>query len=288
MGVKDIDITHSLSHENKDKLNISNSNLTEKNINNYGCNQQLTNQKNNNKFNDKTTRSEKDLKLQINYKDLQYFISPSSNESRYVQVNGHQKENLFNVKQNSGKIINHDPIINNITDNKNSLKSSLIKNNLFKNTYYSEKESKINFNEKLQNSVKKINILIVDDEQIIRKSEANVIKKFFKKNKVDVQIYEGEDGVEGLYKIYMACMNGIKFDLIITDETMNFMKGTTMSKIIKGLVKDNILYDVKICMITSYESTVAENRDALEILDMIGTKPLSNNLKRLYIQKFFK
>lgn len=120
-------------------------------------------------------------------------------------------------------------------------------------------------------------ILVVDDEKLIRQSEINIIKKFFVRKKLEFKVEECSDGIECIYKIYQSLNKGIKYDLILTDETMNFLKGSTMAKIIKSLVKENVIKDIKIFMITSYESDNIYLKFS-EALERVFTKPLTLNI----------
>ncbi len=104
-----------------------------------------------------------------------------------------------------------------------------------------------------------LKILIVEDEILIRQSQINIIRKFLKRKNILFEITECQDGIECIYKIYEGINNCIKYDLIITDETMNFMKGSFMAKTLKKLIEENVLYDIKIYMVTSYD---AENYKA--------------------------
>jgi CheY-like chemotaxis protein len=123
-----------------------------------------------------------------------------------------------------------------------------------------------------------LRILVVDDEDLIRRSHINIIKKYCKKEKVDMVIEEACDGADCLHKIYMGFLKGIKYDLILTDETMNFMNGGFTAKIIKSLIKKNILKDMKIIMITSYEINIIENSKSCVGIDHVFNKPLNTNI----------
>jgi len=139
-------------------------------------------------------------------------------------------------------------------------------------------ESNININE---GDI--LRILIVDDEKLIRQSQINLIKKYSQKKNILIHIEECEDGIECLYKIYKGLQTGIKYNLIITDETMNFLKGSFMAKIIKKLIAENVIYKIKIIMVTSYG---AENYAHLmgSIIEKVYSKPLSINM----IENIFK
>jgi signal transduction histidine kinase len=125
-------------------------------------------------------------------------------------------------------------------------------------------------------------ILVVDDEKLIRQSEVKIIQKYFKKIDRQVEIIECNDGVECLYQLFKGIQNGTQFDYIITDETMNFMRGSLMAQTVKSLTSDNVLYSIKIFMITSYESSSIIERFG-NIVDGIVTKPLTpENIKRIF------
>jgi len=130
-----------------------------------------------------------------------------------------------------------------------------------------------------------LRILLVDDESFIRRSQINVLKKYCKKEDINVSIDEASDGAECLYKIYQNNLKGSNYDLIFTDETMNFMNGLITGKIIKSLLRDNIINNnLKIIMITSYEASIIENADTNKDIDYVFSKPLSMN----FIDSLFK
>lgn len=121
-----------------------------------------------------------------------------------------------------------------------------------------------------------VRVLIVEDEKLIRNAEFNAIKKFFIRNNANYEIVKCEDGVECLSEIYKGIQNGIRFDYILTDETMNLMRGSLLIKTIESLIHENVLYPIKISMVTSYESsTIINNYGSL--VQNIYTKPLTHD-----------
>jgi len=132
-------------------------------------------------------------------------------------------------------------------------------------------------------------VLLVDDEKLIRESEVSVLKKFSKKNKdkfTEIEIVECIDGVECLFQVWLHLQQGIKFDAIITDQSMNFMRGSLLAQIIKNLIKENVMYDIKIFMVTSYEPHMITNTVGDDLLDDIYTKPLSIDNVRNILKHF--
>jgi signal transduction histidine kinase/CheY-like chemotaxis protein len=121
----------------------------------------------------------------------------------------------------------------------------------------------------------KLNILIVDDEKLIRSSHVSIVKKYFQNLNRAINILECTDGIECLYYIFKGNQQGVKFHYILTDETMQFMRGSMLVENIKSLITDNVLYNIQIYMITSYEISTISNQYSI-LADKIFTKPLSS------------
>jgi CheY-like chemotaxis protein len=132
-------------------------------------------------------------------------------------------------------------------------------------------------------NIQSVRILVVDDEKFIRKSDFLQIKKFFKNNPTfKFEVTECCDGIDCLYKIYKGNKEGIKYDYIITDESMNFMRGTLMIKVLNTLIEENVMYKIKIFMVTSYEPWSIIKTFG-NICDGIITKPLNyENLSKIF------
>jgi signal transduction histidine kinase/CheY-like chemotaxis protein len=127
-----------------------------------------------------------------------------------------------------------------------------------------------------------INILVVDDEKLIRQSNIGVLTKFFNSIKRKINIVECTDGAECLYQLFAGTKKGLTFHLIAIDETMNFMRGSMTSRIIRTLIEDGVLYDVKICMVTSYEPSIINSKYP-GIFSQVYSKPLTKDcVKDMY------
>ncbi len=230
--------------------------------------------------------------------------SNSNRRSNFVKENT-IFENNNNFKKNEPNIIDHS--FRNFKNYENEDLNEDQHENLeiinF-NTYNSDNNNFIevnNYNElpnKIQNQEnsddccnedKRIfRVLLVDDEKLIRESEVSVLKKFFNKNKEkfnEIEIHQCIDGVECLFEIWLHLQQGIKFDAIITDQSMNFMRGSLLAQIIRDLVKENVMYEIKIFMVTSYEPHMITTNGA-NVLDEIYTKPLSMDNIRSICNKF--
>jgi len=104
----------------------------------------------------------------------------------------------------------------------------------------------------------KLKIMIVEDDKFIRQCQVNLIKRYFNYDS-DIFIDECEDGIECLYKIYVALKNGVKFDLVITDEKMQYIDGLYLASILKNLKEKNLFNDLKVFLVTFNESTIFDN-----------------------------
>ena len=122
-----------------------------------------------------------------------------------------------------------------------------------------------------------LRIIVVDDEKLIRKSEINIINRYFKNKNVLYEIEECDDGIECIYLIYKGILAGKKYDIILTDETMNFIKGSFMAGILKTLITDNVIYDLKIYLITSFEEENVYNFNS-EYFEKVFSKPISKDI----------
>ena len=233
--------------------------------------------------------------------DFNLNLTPN-NQSNSINQSNYNSSNCQFVKNNlidygsseesfSNNIINHkysdhnDIITKNIEviNNLNNLDLSLI--NKIKNMTIISNVSNLynpinNTDNLISNNLNfndyDLKILLVEDEKFIRSSQKNLIIKHLKKinSKLNILIEECEDGIDCIHKIYQAIRLGLRYDLILSDETMDFMNGTMMAYIIKGLVDRGVFYDINIHLITSYE-TDSSIFLSNQLFKAMYTKPLS-------------
>ena len=131
-----------------------------------------------------------------------------------------------------------------------------------KNMNINNQNINININTNTQSNTKKmvdlimdesekIRILVVEDDNTIRKSISKTIRDYGKDNGYKVDVEECEDGFECLYKIYIGFSKNHKYKCIITDDQMRFLNGTFMAYLIHLLIEDRILYPVHIYLASS-------------------------------------
>ncbi|MFT7003705.1 MAG: CheY-like chemotaxis protein [Sulfurimonas sp.] len=111
--------------------------------------------------------------------------------------------------------------------------------------------------EKLEENVRDLKVLFVDDEEAIREGTTTILKKFFD----DVVVCT--DGVDGLEEFLKAK----DFDIVITDIMMPKMDGISMVKKIK-----EINNDIFTIFITASRSGLANHQ---ELSDVLLKKPIS-------------
>lgn len=172
--------------------------------------------------------------------------------------------------------------VNNQTMNQNSNQICTRNNSFEKKSTYKKKVTSENKPSRQSNSVKGLKILVVDDEKLIRQSAMKIISKYLDENSINYQIEECSDGIEALYKIYLGLKSGFRYDIIFTDETMNFMNGSKMASILRDFIKSNIVYQLKLVMVTSYEVHKIDPNIVAKF-DLVFTKPLS----KTYLENVF-
>ena len=121
-----------------------------------------------------------------------------------------------------------------------------------------------------------IHVIIVDDEYMIRNAMKRLITNQLKnKDHIELIIIEANDGIECLLAIYLATINQIKIDFIITDENMTYINGTFASEIIKTVVKNGKFQDVPIFMATALGKNIIDSRP--DIIKKVFSKPMDKN-----------
>jgi len=169
--------------------------------------------------------------------------------------------------------------------NNESGKSSS-KTNDYKILYLDNITEKLNRSEDINlitNRKNILRVLIVDDEIMIRKSHRKLFEKYFLKVlNEEIIIEECEDGIECLNKIYLGYKMGIQYNIIVTDETMNFLCGTSLAKIIFDLKKDLIINNIQLFLVTSYKITNLNSNNKDLYFTKCFNKPLTSlNIERL-------
>ena len=122
---------------------------------------------------------------------------------------------------------------------------------------------------------KKLNVLLIDDEQSIRAFTKNSLKKISQSESIKFNIEEADDGISGLSKIlYKFLRDQETFDLVIADDTMNFLDGSQLLKLLKILIEseffkrklpENLVNKFVICSSDSENVKSKMSQDVLNI-----------------------
>ena len=131
-----------------------------------------------------------------------------------------------------------------------------------------------NMSELITDDSAKIRILVVEDDNTIRKSISKTIRDYGKDKGYKVDVEECEDGFECLYKIYIGFSKNHKYKCIITDDQMKFLNGTFMAYLIQLLIEDRILYPMHIYLVSS--NTFPESLfRGIKLFNNVFEKPLT-------------
>jgi signal transduction histidine kinase len=116
-------------------------------------------------------------------------------------------------------------------------------------------------------------LLVVDDEQVTRKSTVRFINKYFNEL-TNLKILEASDGFECLCLYYKTMIKGIELSCIISDETMNYLNGSECSKILQEIYKmKNVTKRIPFFLLTAYENFDIDQSGINEVF----SKPLTKN-----------
>ena len=120
---------------------------------------------------------------------------------------------------------------------------------------------------------KEVFAIIVDDEFLIRNAMKRLITTQLKDNpNLEINIIEANDGIECIFAMYLANLNKIKINFIITDENMNYINGTNASEIIKNIIKNGKFGDVPIFMSTANLKNLTVAKP--DIIKKVFSKPM--------------
>ena len=124
--------------------------------------------------------------------------------------------------------------------------------------------------------VKKEQILLVDDNEILNDSAKNIVNKIISKFKLDLDVICLSDGVE-VIKYILDEKNSVLVKCIITDENMEYINGSETIKFLKNLEFKKKLHKIIIISLTSYDDKKLKNEIISSGADQILNKPISEN-----------
>jgi len=121
--------------------------------------------------------------------------------------------------------------------------------------------------------------LIIDDEAFIRSAIIRIITSELKSSNecLDLTIVEACDGIECLLAIYLFHKNNIKFNALISDETMPYISGSFLSKIIYDLVSKGAIEEINMFISTGLmiDNNIINNYS--KIVKKVYPKPIDKD-----------
>jgi signal transduction histidine kinase/CheY-like chemotaxis protein len=129
------------------------------------------------------------------------------------------------------------------------------------------------------NSEAKYNIIVVDDDIVIRQAAIRLLQKSFKEKNLNVKLFEASDGIECLYIYYNLIKDGKTISFILSDETMTHMNGSYASQILDNISSHKNFNHVPFYILSAYENLAIGS--CKEAVNGIFTKPL----RKQYIEE---
>ena len=243
---------YDINNGKKDNINLkiddnSSNNETEKLSRNKKNNIFQTHKyNNNNKLNKLLERRKKNFKTS-KPKDINDLSDSFTKESK-SKINYTIKQNYYMSNNNSSlmRCFSDFNALNNITD----------KNNIFK-------------------SKRQFNILICDDDSFTALSTRNLLLKCFNEKFIKTpEILFAHNGIECLYFTYQYLLKENPINVILMDENMPFINGSTVCILLKEMYEMNEIkiyilssqdFDIKECKADGFYDKPLSKKDILEI-----------------------
>jgi signal transduction histidine kinase len=100
---------------------------------------------------------------------------------------------------------------------------------------------------------KKLTVIIVDDEIVARQSSIRLMSKYLKEKSFDLTIIDVSDGIECLFKYQLLHKEGRRIDFILSDESMEFMNGSTCADVLKNISEIKNFNSIPYFILSAYE-----------------------------------
>jgi signal transduction histidine kinase len=133
----------------------------------------------------------------------------------------------------------------------------------------------------------KLRILLCDDDEQICRPTSKFIKKICKEKQIDVNVLTCNNGIECIYLIYQEFLKRNYFDILFIDETMPFIKGSLVTKVLKTMISDKQINNILIYAVTAYEDKDILKAISVNGCDGILHKPLNKSSIEKIIQLNF-
>lgn len=130
----------------------------------------------------------------------------------------------------------------------------------------------------------KLRIILCDDDQQICQPTSKFIKKICKEKQIEVSVMTCNNGIECIYLIYQEFLKRNFFDILFIDETMPFIKGSLVTKVLKTMISDKQINNILIYSVTAYEDKDILKAISVNGCDGILHKPVNKSAIEKIIQ----
>jgi len=108
---------------------------------------------------------------------------------------------------------------------------------------------------------------------MIRNALKRLIIGEYKTNDIELTIVEANDGLECIAALYLANINQITVNAIISDETMSYISGSYSSKIIHEMISNGSINDLPMFITTGLSGSVSKGFYS-KVVKKIYSKPI--------------
>jgi nitrogen-specific signal transduction histidine kinase len=156
--------------------------------------------------------------------------------------------------------------------NNNELNSSNISDKTIPGTHFNEEPIETRLSKTtLVSSKTKYNVIVADDDLVIRQATKRLLDKICRENNFIVNIIEASDGIESLNIYFNYSKEGKVISFILSDETMEFMNRSYTAQVLANICKNRNDRHIPFYILSAYENLASSSMDAV---DDIFTKPL--------------
>jgi signal transduction histidine kinase len=166
--------------------------------------------------------------------------------------------------------------------NENDLNTSNISQTTLRGTHFNEQPIYTRLNSSILTPEAKYNVIVADDETMIRQATMRLLSKAFKEKNLSINIIEASDGIDCLNIYYSFIKDGKSVSCILSDETMVYMNGSNTAQLIDNIAKNKNILHVPFYILSAYENLSLGS--AKSAIDNIFTKPL----RKQYIEEIIK
>ena len=130
--------------------------------------------------------------------------------------------------------------------------------------------------------------MICDDDHTITSSIKNLTNKISGELFITIESEITYNAVDCLYKIFKDYYNGLKYDILLIDETMPFMTGSCLTQLLKKISTSKELNNIKIYSITGYDDEIMLSNIKSHGCDGFIKKPVRYKDLKDTVESFIK